>query len=103
VYGQAAVYEGQHDVLTIATGTWFGRGRLQEARVFGRTSLALKVDRATSGLGRIKQLTVQCQYTIRTPMEGSKSRSPWVVYEVHYILTVKFPLLETVESGNYLS
>ena len=35
-------------MLTIATGTWFGRGRLQEARVFACTSLAVKVDRATA-------------------------------------------------------
>jgi hypothetical protein len=45
VYGQAAVYEGQRDMRTIATGEWFGRGRLQEASVFGRTSLARKVDK----------------------------------------------------------
>ena len=58
------MYEGQRDVLTIATGEWFGRGRLQEARVFGRASLALKVDRV------IIQLSVCCQYTIKTSIEG---------------------------------
>jgi len=36
-------------------------------------------------------------------MEGSKNRSLWAVYEVHYIRAVKFLLLETVESGYYLS
>jgi hypothetical protein len=34
-------------------------------------------------------------------MKGSKSRSPWVVYEIHYIQTVEFLPLETAESGNY--
>jgi len=36
-------------------------------------------------------------------MEGFKSRTLGAVYEVHYIRAVKFPLLETVESGNYRS
>jgi len=36
-------------------------------------------------------------------MEGSKNQSPWVVYEVYHIWAVKVLLLETVESGNYLS
>jgi hypothetical protein len=69
VYDEAAVYEGQRDVLTIATRTWFGQGRLQEASAFKRKSLALKVDRATPVYGRNKQLSVHCQYTIRTPIE----------------------------------
>jgi hypothetical protein len=47
------VYEGQRDVRTIAAGEWFGRGRLQEASVFGRASLALKVDRTITVLGEL--------------------------------------------------
>jgi hypothetical protein len=39
---EAAVYEGQRGVLTIATGTWFGRGRHQEASVLGRASPAIE-------------------------------------------------------------
>jgi len=76
----------------------------KEARVFERTSHTLKVDRATAIFGGIKQLSVQCQYTITTPIEGgghqSKYRSSWAVY---YGRTVKFLLLETVESGNHLA
>ena len=48
------MYDGRRGVLTIATGTWFGRGRLQEASVFERASLARKVDRAIAGLVRIR-------------------------------------------------
>ena len=70
MYGEAAVYEGQRDELTIANGAWFSRGRLQEASVFGGASLALKVDRATAVLERIKLRSVQRQYTIRAPIEG---------------------------------
>ena len=62
MYGEAAAYEGQRDVLTIANVEWFGRGRLQEASVFGGASIALKVDRAITVLERIKPLSVQCQY-----------------------------------------
>ena len=62
MYGEAAVYEGQRDVLTIANGAWFGRGRLQEASVCGDALLALKVDRVIAVLGRLRQLSVQCQY-----------------------------------------
>jgi hypothetical protein len=90
MHRQAAAYERQRGVLTIATGTWSGRGGLQDASLFGRASPALKIDRAIAGLERIKQLSVQCQYTIRTPMKGSKSLSPWVVYEAHYNRTAKF-------------
>ena len=54
MYCEAEVYDRRRGVLTIATGTWFGRGRLQEASVFGRASLALKVDRAVTGLGTIR-------------------------------------------------
>jgi len=36
-------------------------------------------------------------------MEGSKNRSQWVVYEVYHIWAVNLFLLETVQSGNYLS
>ena len=70
MYGEAAVYEGQRDVLTIANGEWFGLGRLQEASVFGGASLAVKVDRAITVLERIKPLSLQRQYTIRAPIEG---------------------------------
>jgi len=55
------VYGRRYGVLTIATGTWFGRGRLQEASVFEcGTSLALKVDTI---FGRIKQLSTGANTT----------------------------------------
>jgi len=80
------------------------RGRFQEASVFERTSLAVKVDRATAIFGRIKQLSVQCEYTIKTPIEGvgdrSECRSSRFVYHTR---TDTFILLETIESGIYLS
>ena len=96
VYGEAAVYDGRR-------GTWFDRARLQETSVFDRTSLAVKVDSATAIFGGIDQLSVQCQHTIKMPIEGSghrsKCRSSWFVYHSR---TVTFLLLEVIESGNYL-
>jgi hypothetical protein len=47
-------------------------------------------------------MSIYDQDTNRRGGYQSKCRSPWVVYEVHYIRTVKFLPLETVESGNYL-
>jgi hypothetical protein len=73
MYCEAAAYEGQRDVLTIATGEWFGRGRLQEASVFGRASPALKVDRAISGLGKIKQLSVNVSIRSGHQRKGPKA------------------------------
>jgi len=103
VYGEAAVYNGRRGVLTRATGTWFGRGRLQETSVFDRTSLAVKVDRATAIFGGIDQLSVQCQYTIKPPIEGSGHRSKcWSSWFVYHSRTVTFLLLEVIESGNYV-
>ena len=102
VYAEASVHEGQCGVLTIASGEWFDRGRPQEASVFERNSLALKIDRATGVFGRIEELSVQCQYTIKTPVEGGGHQSKcWSSWVVDHTRTIKFLLLKTVESGNY--
>jgi len=70
--------------------------------VLERNSLALTVDGATAVFGRVLRLSVQYQYTIKTPIEGSGHRSK-CSRVVRYTSDSKFLLLETVESGNHLA
>ena len=63
------MYEGQRDVLTIASGEQYGQGRLQEASMFGRASLTHKGDRAIIILRKNKSIVCSMPIYLQDPIE----------------------------------
>jgi len=96
-------------VRTIAAREQGSRGRLQEASVFGRASLALKVDRTTTVCG--KNVIIVCSMPINdqvlrekwVPSPNAESDGLFLRNKADYVQTAEVFPLTTAKAGNYLS
>jgi hypothetical protein len=95
-------------VRTIVAGEQYGQGRLQEAIVFGRTSLTLKVDNADTVWKEWKSRS--CNANIRSGQQQKngqeakcQTRELLLKNEAHYGWTAKCLELSTPEVGSCIS